>query len=176
MLALFSHSPAGKVIALGLFLLATLTDLLDGVLARRLNQQSEFGALLDPIADKILVLAAFLSFVELKLIPAWMVVLIVSREFLVTGLRLVAYRQGKVLAAEKQGKHKTVSQMVAIFAGLIFLIVSEMADEWFAPGQAQSVRTVGWNCLITLMTITVVLTLTSGISFLTKQRHVFFTK
>lgn len=174
MLALFSGHPAGRVWALVFFSLAGLTDWLDGVLARRLNQRSAFGALLDPIADKVLVLAAFLSFVELRLVPAWMAVLIVSREFLITGLRLVAVRQGVVLAAERGGKHKTVSQMVAVAVTLLYLIARDLAAAAATPGTASAVDLWGGRVIFGLMLVTVALTLTSGVSFLWRHRDVFW--
>ena len=165
MLALFAHHPAGKVLALLLFGLASLTDWLDGVLARRWRQETAFGILMDPIADKILVLAAFLSFVELALVPAWMVVLIVSREFLITGLRLVAARQGHVLPAERGGKHKTASQMVAILVALLYLVARDLTP---------AVVPWGERLVLALMFVTVVLTMTSGVSFLWRHRRVFW--
>lgn len=173
MLALFAHSPAGRLWALGFFALAALTDLFDGWLARRWHQESAFGVLMDPIADKVLVLAAFLSFVELRLVPAWMVVLIVSREFLITGLRLVAVRQGKVLAAERGGKHKTVSQMVAIVAVLLYLVIRDLVVARAAPATLAAVERWGGAGVAALMAVTVILTLTSGVSFLWKHRGLF---
>lgn len=169
MLALFAHSPAGRLWALVLFGLAALTDLLDGWLARRWHQESAFGALMDPIADKVLVLAALLSFVELRLVPAWMVVLIVSREFLITGLRLVAARQGKVLAAEQGGKHKTISQMTAIIVALLYLVVRDYAG----PAAAPAVEHWGGLAVYGCVFVTVVLTISSGASFLWNHRHVW---
>ncbi|OGX41608.1 MAG: CDP-diacylglycerol--glycerol-3-phosphate 3-phosphatidyltransferase [Omnitrophica WOR_2 bacterium RIFCSPHIGHO2_02_FULL_68_15] len=173
MLALFAHTFAGTLWALGLFGLAALTDLLDGWLARRWHQESAFGILMDPIADKILVLAALLSFVELALVPAWMVVLIVSREFLITGLRLVAVRQGQVLAAERGGKHKTVSQMVAIVVALGYLVARDVAQAHAAPAIVEAITTWGSRGVWGLMLVTVALTLTSGVSFLWKHRDLF---
>jgi len=173
MLALFTHNAAGRVWALGLFGLAALTDLFDGWFARRWHQESDFGVLMDPIADKILVLAALLSFVELKLVPAWMVVLIVSREFLITGLRLVAVRQGKVLAAERGGKHKTVSQMVAIVAALCYLVARDAVQAHAAPATVEAITVWGSRGVWGLMLVTVVLTLTSGVSFLWRHRGIF---
>ena len=174
MLALFAHSHTGRIWALVVFGLAALTDLCDGWLARRWHQESAFGALMDPIADKILVLAAFLSFVELKLVPAWMVVLIVSREFLITGLRLVAVRHGKVLAAERGGKHKTASQMIAILVALVYLLARDVGIARGTPGSVRLVTEWGRAGVMALMGLTVVLTLTSGISFLWRHRGVFW--
>ena len=161
-----------KLAALIIFAAASLTDLWDGKLARRRKLVTDFGVLMDPIADKILVLAAFVAFVQINVAPAWMVVLIATREFLITGLRLFALGKGHVLPAEAAGKHKTVSQMVAISLVLIFLAgreaVSGKADavRWIAAGQTG----IWW-----LMLLTVVLTLTSGISFLWKHRRIILT-
>ncbi|MEM7483204.1 MAG: CDP-diacylglycerol--glycerol-3-phosphate 3-phosphatidyltransferase [Acidobacteriota bacterium] len=108
-----------EFLGLGVFLLAALTDFLDGYLARRNKQETRLGKLLDPAADKILTSAAFISLVELGLAPAWMVVAIISREFAVSSLRAFIASEGRVLAAGWSGKVKTVVQIVAI-ALLIF--------------------------------------------------------
>jgi CDP-diacylglycerol--glycerol-3-phosphate 3-phosphatidyltransferase len=100
--------------AVGVFLLAATTDLLDGYLARKRGQITTLGILLDPIADKLLISAAFISLVELHLVPAWMVVIIVGREFAVSGLRAIAFAEGFVLQASELGKTKMVFQVVAI--------------------------------------------------------------
>lgn len=97
-----------------IFLAACLTDLLDGYLARKRNEETTLGKLLDPIADKLLMSAAFISLVEVGAAPAWMVVIIVGREFAVTGLRSIAISQGLAIAASPWGKYKTVSQVVAV--------------------------------------------------------------
>jgi CDP-diacylglycerol--glycerol-3-phosphate 3-phosphatidyltransferase len=101
---------------LAIFLVAAVTDFLDGYFARRYNQMTRLGALLDPIADKLLMSAAFISLVEMdpKHVPAWMVVIIIGREFAVSGLRSIAAHQGVTIAASPLGKTKTVSQVVAI--------------------------------------------------------------
>ena len=99
--------------ALGVFLLAAATDLLDGYLARVRGQVTTLGILLDPIADKLLIAAAFISLVELRLVPAWMVVIILGREFAVSGLRAIASAKGQTLAASELGKSKMVSQVAA---------------------------------------------------------------
>lgn len=102
------------LVAVGVFWLAATTDLLDGYLARKRGQVTTLGILLDPIADKLLTSAAFISLVELGLVPAWMVVIIVGREFAVTGLRAIAASRGLLLAASELGKAKMVFQVVAI--------------------------------------------------------------
>lgn len=115
-----------EFIGLGLFLLAALTDFLDGFIARRRRQITRLGKLLDPAADKILTSAAFISLVELGLAPAWMVVVIVAREFAVSALRSLAASQNIVIAADLSGKLKTIFQIVAIS----LLIVSNQLGEF----------------------------------------------
>ncbi|HEY0460831.1 MAG TPA: CDP-diacylglycerol--glycerol-3-phosphate 3-phosphatidyltransferase [Pyrinomonadaceae bacterium] len=110
---------SGYAFAIGLFLAASLTDILDGHLARRRNQVSNLGKLLDPIADKLLVSAALIVLVEKHLAPAWAVVVILGREFIVTGLRSVAATEGIVMAAQTSGKIKMWAQCVAIVALLV---------------------------------------------------------
>lgn len=115
--------PFAKSLALLLFILAGITDYLDGHLARTVYGVTSFGKLMDPLTDKVIVCAAFVSFVELGLVPAWMVVLIISREFLVTGLRLLASTKGKIISAGQWGKHKTIWQIVAISTLLLGLAI-----------------------------------------------------
>ena len=116
-----------EVVAVGIFLLAAMTDWLDGYLARARNQVTTLGKLLDPIADKLLTVSAFISLVELKLAPAWMVVVIVGREFIVNGMRSIAATRGLVIAASHWGKSKTVAQVVAI----ALLILTHELEPWF---------------------------------------------
>ncbi|HYS56330.1 MAG TPA: CDP-diacylglycerol--glycerol-3-phosphate 3-phosphatidyltransferase [Thermoanaerobaculia bacterium] len=101
-------------LGLGIFLLAAITDYFDGYFARRLKKTTRLGALLDPIADKLLMSAAFISMVELGLAKAWMVVIIIGREFAVTGLRAIAAQQGVTIAASPLGKTKMITQVIAI--------------------------------------------------------------
>lgn len=162
MALLFVPGPAAKAWALAGFVVASLTDWLDGWLARRWNQMSPLGALLDPIADKVLVLGMFLAFVELMLVPAWMVLVIAFREFLITGVRLFAASRHVVLSAAKEGKHKTVSQMLTISVVLIVLLIREVAG----PGglTAGQERLMDWLVLGCLW-LTMALTVTSGTLF-----------
>ena len=118
--------PFGKTLALVTFGLAGLSDWLDGMLARRNGQVSVFGQLMDPLADKILVSAAFVSFTAIhQIVPAWIVITIISREFLITGLRLLGGQQGRVLAAGSWGKHKMIWQTVTIVVIMLGLALQE---------------------------------------------------
>jgi CDP-diacylglycerol---glycerol-3-phosphate 3-phosphatidyltransferase len=101
-------------LGLGIFLVAAITDYFDGYFARRLNRTTRLGAMLDPIADKLLMSAAFISLVELGVAKAWMVVIIIGREFAVSGLRAIAAQQGVTIAASPLGKTKTIAQVIAI--------------------------------------------------------------
>ena len=103
-----------KYIALAIFIAASFTDTLDGYLARKNNQVTNFGKFMDPLANKLLVSAAMICLVELDMIPSWVVIVIISREFIISGFRLVASDNGIVIAASWWGKIKTVSQMVMI--------------------------------------------------------------
>lgn len=109
-----SAIPYHMLIAAGCFIAASLTDLLDGKLARKNNQVTDFGRFLDPLADKLLVIAALVCFVQLNLADAWITMIIILRELMVTSIRLIASGSGKVIAANIWGKAKTVSQMTAI--------------------------------------------------------------
>lgn len=116
--------PYGTFIATFIFIVASLTDQLDGYIARSRNQITTFGKFMDPLADKLLVTAALISLVELQIVPAWATVIIISREFAVSGLRTIAASEGKVIAASMWGKAKTVTQIVAIIALLIKINIS----------------------------------------------------
>jgi len=161
-----------KVLALVTFVAASLTDALDGYLAKKNNEVTDFGRLMDPIADKILILSAFISFVQLQLIPAWMVVIIIFREAAVTGLRAFALANGKVISAGRSGKHKTAVQVFAIFMILLFMVFKEAGEKtlnfWTARAESAYKETI-----FVLMLITVTLTLISGISYLVKNREVY---
>jgi len=172
MFLLFSKGAAAKLGALVIFIIAAATDYYDGKIARERNEITDFGKFMDPVADKFLTIGAFLAFVEMGLIPAWMIVLIIFRELIITGVRLFAATQGKILAAETAGKHKTVSQMVSIFAILVFIFLRTtgmtVLDIWSA-GLEYWFRQI----IFLLMVITVTLTLISGLSYLWKNRGLF---
>lgn len=113
-----------RYIAAGIFIVASLTDWLDGAIARKYNLVTNFGKFMDPLADKLLVCSALICLVALEQFPVWMVIVIVSREFIISGFRLVAAEQGLVIAASYWGKFKTVTQMVAII--LMILNISAL--------------------------------------------------
>ena len=103
-----------RIIALALFIIASLTDLLDGKIARKYNLVTNFGKFMDPLADKLLVCSALICLIELNALPAWMVIIIISREFIISGFRLIASDNGVVIAASYWGKFKTTFQMVSV--------------------------------------------------------------
>ena len=135
--AIFLQFPFHRTVALVVFVAASITDLLDGAIARRRKLITNFGVLMDPLADKILICSAFIAFVGHDMIgttyiQAWMVVVIVARELAITGLRLLAANKQVVLAAEGYGKHKTASQITCAIAVLVLLSY----PEWGAVGRA----------------------------------------
>jgi len=176
LIALFSGYPYHETIALVFFSAGGLTDYLDGKIARRYNLITNFGILMDPLADKIMTCSAFIAFVEsTRLNPdapvkvaAWMVVIIVARELAITGLRLLAASKNIVLAAEGFGKHKTISQIVAINA----LLVVDACHEW--PLWLQSIFSpwvVGFAEI--MLWVTVALTAASGLIYLWRNRAIY---
>ena len=144
---------ADKWIALVIFIVASLTDLLDGKIARKYNLVTNFGKFMDPLADKLLVCSALICLVEMAKLPAWMVIIIISREFIISGFRLIAFDNGVVIAASYWGKFKTTFQMV-----MICLLIADI--------EAISVLTavVTWAALL--------LTVVSLIDYLVKNKDV----
>lgn len=146
------------------FILASFTDFLDGFLARKYQLISDLGKLLDPIADKILVLGVFLAFLQLGIINTWMVIVIMMREFLITGLRLLSLTRKCVLEAKALGKHKTFSQVVGIFVIFIALLV----DRKFPQSKLSFI--LMYQFLPLLMWYIVGITLFSGAHYLWVNR------
>ncbi len=157
-----------RTAALILFIIAGATDYLDGEIARHYGVITRFGKLMDPLVDKIMIAAAFISLVPLKAVPAWAAIIVVARDFLITGLRLLASSNGQVLPAEQLGKHKTSWQIATVLYFLLLLAASELR-------YARS-ETVWWSRAWTtgtaLVWITVALTLYSGLAYLWKHRAV----
>lgn len=118
----------GRYVSAAIFIIASLTDFVDGKIARKYNMVTNFGKFMDPLADKLLVNAALVCLVEMGQLPAWFVVVIISREFIISGFRLVASDNGVVIAASYWGKFKTTAQMVMII--LLILNFSHLAYQW----------------------------------------------
>lgn len=142
-----------KWIALGIFIIASLTDLLDGKIARKYDLVTNFGKFMDPLADKLLVCSALICLVELAKIPAWIVTIIIAREFIISGFRLVASDNGVVIAASYWGKFKTTFQII-----MICLMIADIA-------QLQILTMI-------VMWIAVVLTVVSLVDYLAKNKDV----
>ena len=164
--------PYGTFIATFIFIIASLTDQLDGYIARSRNQVTTFGKFMDPLADKLLVTAALISLVEMQVVPSWAAVIIIAREFAVSGLRTLAASEGKVIAASYWGKVKTVIQIIAILALLIK--VSVASSEYFTS------LVVGNGLLETtlkylpnaFLLVAVIATILSGVDYFNKNKKV----
>ena len=152
------QEPACRIAAAALFIIGCLTDFLDGRIARKRNLVTDFGKFIDPVADKLLVLTTLIMLIHLGMMPAWIVIVILCRELAVDGLRLVAVTQGKVIAASKFGKLKTVSQMVLITVSLLLNLSCFSA--WY---------------MIVLSVLAVLLTLLSAVDYFVRNRSVFQT-
>jgi CDP-diacylglycerol--glycerol-3-phosphate 3-phosphatidyltransferase len=165
--ALNSSWQYARTAALIIFLIAGLTDFVDGEIARRYGVITNFGRLMDPLVDKIMIAAAFISLVPLKAIPAWAATTIVARDFLITGLRLMASARGLVLPAERLGKQKTSWQIITVIFFLALFSVLEL--RWANENSLWWVR--AWNQAGPILVwTTVALTLYSGIGYAWKHR------
>ncbi len=172
---MFSQIRLRETCALILFSLASLTDYFDGKIARRDNLITNFGVLMDPLADKILVCSAFIAFVGLGWMPAWMVVIIVARELAITGLRLLAASKNVVLAAEGYGKHKTISQIIAIIAILVFYSYREwngVGAKVFGFKLVWGGPWISWFMPLSVW-VAVTLTFVSGMLYLWRNRQMY---
>ncbi len=145
-----------RYIAFLLFVVASLTDWLDGYLARKHNLVTDFGKLMDPLADKILVISAMVIFVSLGWLPSWMSIVVIAREFLISGIRTLAATQGEVIPAGNLGKYKTTTQMIVIIIMLFF------GDKYW------SIKYYEY-----MMLIPVILTIWSGWEYTVKAKHYF---
>lgn len=159
-----------RYIAYGLSVIAGLTDLLDGYLARKWNQVTDFGALMDPLADKIFVTTIMLILVEYQLIAAWVAAVVICREFMVTGLRLLAVKQGKVISADKFGKLKTVLQMIMLFVGgLVWIHILDLNMVIYKSIKLGHL----WHALLWGI---VIVTVGSGLNYFIKNRELIADK
>jgi CDP-diacylglycerol--glycerol-3-phosphate 3-phosphatidyltransferase len=155
-----------------MFIIAGLSDFIDGEIARRYGVITDFGKLMDPLVDKIMVAAAFISLVPLKAVPAWAATAVVARDFLITGLRLMATAKGRILPAESLGKQKTSWQIVTIIFFLALLSIAELryADEkatWWLRAWGEAGPVLVW--------ITVALTIYSGVGYAWRNRDLIST-
>lgn len=156
MVLILTRIPGGRFFAAAVFILAASTDGLDGYIARRNKQVTRFGKFIDPLADKLLITASLISLVELDLVPAWIAILIISREFAVTGLRTLAVGENMVIAASPLGKLKTVSQVLAIS----ILLLADLPIPYLSLlGEL-------------LLYVAVVMTVWSGVDYFIKARKV----
>lgn len=174
LVALFIEFRFNTTVALVLFVVASITDWMDGAIARRRNLITSFGTLMDPLADKILTCCAFIALIGRGGILAWMAALIVSRELAITGLRLVAASKNVVLAAEGWGKHKTIWQIITIIAVLVQLsfgdwgVVGRAVFGWQLFGRAWVVPFATFSLWLTM-----VLTFFSGAFYLWRNRQLY---
>ena len=159
-----------RYIAVALSVVAGVTDLFDGYLARKWNQVTDFGALMDPLADKIFVTTTMLILVEFHLIAAWVAAVVIAREFMVTGLRLLAVKQGKVISADKFGKLKTFLQMVMLFiGGLVWIHILDLNMTICGKLQLR-------HCWSVLLWGIVIVTVGSGLNYFIKNRDLIAEK
>jgi CDP-diacylglycerol--glycerol-3-phosphate 3-phosphatidyltransferase len=155
MIFLLIRVPYGDLIAAVIFAVAALTDSLDGYFARTRKQVTRLGVFLDPLADKLLIIAALVALVELNRVPAWIVMIIIARELAVTGLRMIKSEEGTVIPASRWGKAKTVSQIVAV----LLVMLTPFYESWLT-------WPLGYWALIAAAVITII----SGIDYFLKWR------
>jgi len=167
----------GRYLAMGIFVVATLTDWYDGYYARKHNLITNFGRLMDPMADKLLIMAAYVAFVELDYFPAWVVCIILAREFLVTGLRQIALEKGEVIGADRWGKNKTIAQMIAAVATLMAICLRDTMILWGWWGEKTFFRReMEWwmnATIVAMMSVVVFFTVVSGYRYIVNHRHLF---
>lgn len=165
-LAILWPFPHHFLVALALFGVASYTDHLDGMLARKNNQITDFGKFMDPLADKILVISALVCFVSLNLCDVWLVLLIIAREFMVTSIRLVAAGKGSVIAANNWGKIKTVSQIVAICVILLLQYIGELGTMGVLPFESGDMSLLFWGIGEVFLAIATFFAVLSGLIYL----------
>ena len=173
-----------NVFALLVFIAASITDYYDGVIARKQNMITTLGIFLDPLADKLLVTSAFILFVGIYTlnIPAWMVICIIAREFIITGLRSIAASKNIIIPASMAGKVKTTSQMIAIITILVILSVNSAIMKFYSTSPYELLESNGWQHFLGLvlvhapywlMLIATIFTLYSGINYIISHKKIF---
>lgn len=173
-----------NIFALIIFIIASITDYYDGVIARQQNTVTTFGVFLDPLADKLLITSAFVSFVAIPglQIPAWMVIAVIAREFIITGLRSLGSSKNVIIPANIFGKVKTTTQITAIITILVILITESILMKFFKITQYDLFEMTGWKYLAGwilinlpywLMFVVTILTLYSGINYIFQNKDVF---
>ena len=168
--------PYGTFIATFIFIIASLTDKLDGYIARSRNQITRFGKFMDPLADKLLVTSALISLVELQIVPSWAAVIIIAREFAVSGLRTIAAAEGKVIAASWWGKIKTVIQIIAIILLLLEVNIGTSKD-LISMINGNGLLSNFFNYVPQIMLyLAVIITIISGIDYFIKNKDVIDTE
>ncbi|WP_165054965.1 MULTISPECIES: CDP-diacylglycerol--glycerol-3-phosphate 3-phosphatidyltransferase [unclassified Adlercreutzia] len=160
----FISAQMKSLVAAGVFILISCTDWVDGYLARSRGEVTDFGKFMDPLADKILVAAALLALVELGVLPSWPVLIILAREFIVSGVRMIAATKGEVIAASWYGKAKTVFQIVAI---VLFLVKDGLHPDTVSSAFGDPLYVLSWLVMI----VALVLTIVSMLDYLSKARH-----
>src|SRR5688572_813893 len=173
-IVIYSPVPYHETIAMVLFITAAITDYYDGMIARRDKLITNFGILMDPLVDKIMVCSAFIAFVGRGWLPAWMAVIIVARELAVTGLRLLAASRNVVLSAESLGKHKTTMQIIAIISTLVRHSYPQWG-EWSTLFFGFRIFDIPWVDIFTVAAqwLAVFLTLLSGASYMWRNRLLY---
>ena len=167
--AMTSERSYSHTAALAVFVVASITDYFDGWVARKYAMQTPFGALMDPLVDKVMTAAAFICLIPLGAIPAWVAVVIISREFVITGLRLLASSQGRVLSAESIGKHKTGWQIATIIYFLVEYSVAELFPWLTLNPFARHLANLGeMVCVVAAIGLTIY----SGVMYLWQHRAI----
>ena len=162
------HIPYGTTIATAIFIIAALTDSLDGYIARSRKQVTNLGKFMDPLADKLLVTTALIVLVEFKMIPGWITIVIISRELAVTGLRAIAAAEGRVIAASNWGKAKTVTQIIAIVFALINL--GHGYTYLVSPSNLPMINKFISFMTVTTIGIALIITIISGVDYFIKNK------
>lgn len=172
-----------QYIALVIFIAAAISDLYDGKMARKMGKVTNLGRIMDPIADKLLITSALIMLVQENIIPAWMTIIIISREFAVMGLRMLASMEQKIISADEHGKYKTAAQLVAVIVILVFMLFqktmvyaySRSLEEILLSGGelGKYVNVLFSNTPYCLMFISMIVTLFSGINYFIQNKNIF---